>query len=433
MSNVKELMNLLNQSYSTFHVIDNLEQLLKLHGFTKLLEQQPWNLEKDHGYYVVRNNSSLIAFYVGANLEDYHYQIVAAHSDSPTFKLKRKPNLYRNKMTLLNTEGYGGMLCAPWFDRPLSIAGRVMIKNDSGSFKRLVNIDEDLLMIPSCSIHLNREANTGMNYNKQKDLLPLFSSEEVDFMKYLADYLDVDQNDILAHDLFLYPRGKAVIMGANKELIAGSKLDNLLSVYSSFLGLVSASCNPKAIQVCCAFDNEETGSLSKQGASSTFLKNTLTRINEQLGYSNEHYLMSIAKSFMISIDNAQGYHPNYPEKYDQENHVLLNKGIGIKYNANQKYTSDAISSSVFELLCNKLNVNYQYYVNRSDILGGSTLGTCTMNNVSLHSVDIGIAQLAMHSSYELAGVKDVEDTLNIMKTYYESNISIINESDFMLQ
>ena len=433
MTNLIKLIPLLNESYSPFHVVAQLEQLLQAHGYCKLLEKTQWNLKRNQGYYVIRNHSSLIAFFVGEDLNDYHYQIVASHSDSPTFKVKRNATIHRNGMTLLNTEGYGGMLCAPWFDRPLSIAGRVMIKDGNGAKMQLMNIDQDLLMIPNCSIHFNRDANSGMNYNKQKDLLPILSSEEVDFDAFLASKLNVEPNAILAHDLFLYIREQVKQTGANQDFITGSKLDNLLSCYTSFLGLVNANCNHDGIQVCCVFDNEETGSLSKQGACSTFLKDILMRINHSLGYEEEHYYQAIAKSFMISMDNAQAYHPNYPEKYDQNNHVVMNKGMAIKHNANQKYTSDAISSAVFQMLCDRINKPYQHYANRSDIMGGSTLGSCTMAQVSLHAVDIGIPQVAMHSTYEMVGTKDVLDALTIMQAFYECNIHIENETDFLIK
>lgn len=430
---LKELMNDLNESKSCFHAVELMKNKLKANGYQELLEQEKWNLNKGKGYYVVRNNSSIMAFYIGNELNDYHYQMIASHSDSPTFKLKRNSIIKRDNMMVLNTEGYGGMLCATWMDRMLSIAGRVMIKDENGAHMQLVDIDKDLVMIPSLAIHMNREANSGMNYNKQVDMLPLFSCEEEDFAAYLANYLKVSKEQIIAHDLYLYVRDKARIWGANDEFIAASRLDDLQCAYASLNALLQANKSQDMISLWACFDNEEVGSLSKQGASSTFLKDVLVRINLALGYQEEDLLCALSKSFLVSSDNAHAIHPNHMEKSDVNNKVKLNEGIVIKHNANQKYTTDAIGASVFESICAKVDVKVQHYANRSDMPGGSTLGNLAMQQASMHALDIGFAQLAMHSSYECAGCHDYEAMIKALIKYYESNIVFYNACDYVIK
>ena len=345
----------------------------------------------------------------------------------------------------LNVEKYGGMLCAPWFDRPLSVAGRLIVKENNRLVTKLVNVDRDLVMIPNLAIHMNREANKGYDYNIQKDMLPLYGCGEAKgkFMKQIAEAANVEEDAILASDLFLYNRMKGSIWGACEEFISSPKLDDLQCAFSSLEAFLQSEehmlsenvqaneqsedirknvINGKSIPVHCVFDNEEVGSGTKQGAASTFLADTLIRINHAMGRDEAGYRQSIANSFMLSADNAHGVHPNHTDKACPTNRPYPGNGVVIKYSANQKYTTDAISAAVFEEICNRANVPYQIYVNRSDILGGSTLGNISTTQVPVNTVDIGLAQLAMHSPYETGSVKDTDYMIQAMKTFFEASV-----------
>jgi aspartyl aminopeptidase len=321
----------------------------------------------------------------------------------------------------LNVEKYGGMLCAQWFDRPLSVAGRVMLRSKDGTVEtRLVNIDRDLVMMPALAIHMNREANEGYKYNAQTDMLPVFGDADSkdSFFDLVAENAKAKKDDIIGHDLFLYNRVKPTVWGAGNEYIASSRLDDQECVYTTFCGFLNAA-DSENVAVHCVFDNEEVGSGTKQGAASTFLRDTLTRINECLGRTNQQYLVALANSFMISADNAHAVHPNHVDKADPVNRPVINKGIVIKYNANQKYTTDAVSAATFKLICERAQVPYQTFTNRSDMAGGSTLGNISTTQVAVNTVDIGLAQLAMHSPYESAGGKDPEYLAKATQAFYE--------------
>ena len=396
-------------------------------GRSVLPENSKWKLEKGGKYYTTRNNSSILAFQVGKILDDYHFQITAAHSDSPTYKIKAVPELEGPMEFLkLNVEGYGGMIDSTWFDRPLSIAGRVLIRENGKLVNKLFNIDKDILMITNVAIHLNREVNSGYAYNKQVDLLPLFSAGELkkgDFDKMIADELKVKVEDIVSKDLFLVNRQRQCIWGYKDEFVSTPKLDDLQCAFASLKGFLEGE-NPHAINVCAIFDNEEVGSNTKQGAMSTFMKDALLRINSALGFDVDDYHQAVAKSFLVSCDNAHALHPNHPELYDQTNQTYLNKGIVIKEAANQKYTTDAFSRAVFMEICKRVDVPVQFFANRSDKVGGSTLGNLSNIQVSLHALDIGVAQLAMHSSYETCGIKDTGYTIKALKEFFSTNIKI---------
>ena len=420
----KELLAFLQKSPSCFHAIQAMKEELENAGFEELLEGRSWSLAAGKSYYVVRNGSSIIAFKIGKTIEDYSFNIVASHSDSPCFKIKENAELeVKGKYAKLNTEGYGGMLCSTWLDRPLSIAGRVIVKKDNTYETRLVNIDRDLLLIPNVAIHMNRQVNNGFAYNLQVDTIPLFSTDTKDnlYKQLLAKELDVAMEDIYGSDLYLYNRTHPSIWGANQEFISSPRLDDLQCAFSSLKALLDSS-QDKSINVYCCFDNEEVGSGTKQGAASTFLYDTLQRINTALGKSQEEYYRAIASSFMISADNAHAVHPNHPEKTDEKNCVYMNEGIVIKFSANQKYTTDAVSEALFKGYCEKANVPVQYFHNRSDVAGGSTLGNISSTKVSVNMVDIGLAQLAMHSSYETAGIKDTLYLINVLKEFYSSHV-----------
>lgn len=420
---LRDLMNFLDSSVTMFHAINECEKVLQKSGFTYLPENEKWNINKGK-YYTKRNSSSLIAFDIAEG--DYHFQISAAHSDSPTFKLKDKPIIESNGYLKLNVEGYGGMINATWLDKPLTLAGRVMVNTDKGIETRLLQIDRDLLIIPNVPIHFNREINKGFAFNNQVDMLPVFSVgslKEADFDNMLAKELNVETEAILAKDLYLVNRQKAAVIGFDNELISSGRLDDLECVYTSLRGFVEAE-NTNHINVFAVFDNEEVGSVTKQGAMSTFLASTLDRLNTALGKSKEEYYRAIAKSMLISCDNAHAVHPNHPELFDVKNRPVLNQGIAIKESANQKYTTDAFSRAILKKILEKKNIPYQTFANRSDIAGGSTLGNLSNTVVSMNAVDIGLPQLAMHSAYETAGAKDVGYAFETLKAFFEANIDI---------
>lgn len=420
---LRDLMNFLDSSVTMFHAINECEKVLQNCGYIYLPENEKWNIRAGK-YYTKRNSSSLIAFDIANG--DYHFQISAAHSDSPTFKLKDRPIIESNGYLKLNVEAYGGMIDATWLDKPLTLAGRVMVDTKDGIETRLLNIDKDLLIIPNVPIHFNREINKGFAFNNQVDMLPVFSAgnlSEADFDKMLAKELGVKPESILAKDLYLVNRQKATVIGYDNELISSGRLDDLECVYTSLIGFIEAMNNDH-INVFAVFDNEEVGSVTKQGAMSTFLVSTLNRINKALGKSDEDYYRAIAKSMLISCDNAHAIHPNHPELFDVKNRPVLNKGIAIKESANQKYTTDAFSRAVLKKILDKNNIPYQTFANRSDIMGGSTLGNLSNTAVSMNAVDIGLPQLAMHSAYETAGAKDVEYAIEALRAFFETNIDI---------
>ena len=424
---LRDLMDFLDSSVTMFHAINECEKVLQKSGFIYLPENEKWDINKGK-YYTKRNSSSLIAFDIAEG--DYHFQISAAHSDSPTFKLKDRPIIEANGYLKLNVEGYGGMINATWLDKPLTLAGRVMVNTDKGIETRLLHIDRDLLIIPNVPIHFNREINKGFAFNNQVDMLPIFSAgnlKESDFDNMIAKELGIESGDILAKDLYLVNRQKAAIIGFDNELISSGRLDDLECVYTSLRGFVEAE-NKNHINVFAVFDNEEVGSITKQGAMSTFLASTLDRVNTALGKSKEEYYTAIAKSMLISCDNAHAIHPNHPELFDVKNRPVLNQGIAIKESANQKYTTDAFSRSILRKILEKKNIPYQTFANRSDIAGGSTLGNLSNTAVSMNAVDIGLPQLAMHSAYETAGTKDVGYAFDTLKAFFETNIDIKDDS-----
>ena len=405
----EKLLDFIEKSPTAFQAVDEMQKRLTENGFEVLSEKEYWKLIPGGKYLVTRNNSALIAFCIPEK-ESRVFHIMASHSDSPSFKIKENPEIkVDNSYVKLNVEKYGGMLMAPWFDRPLSVAGRVIIRRNGGLKEKLINIKRDLVMIPNLAIHMNREANNGVSYNPQKDLQPLFAVGNTDrtLLEIIAEQTGVKKEDIISHDLFLYNRMPGTIWGADKEFVSSARLDDLQCAFASMEGLLRAQ-NHESIAVHCVMDNEEVGSGTKQGAASTFLKDTLLRINMGLGRTYEEYLMTLAGSFMVSADNAHALHPNYTDKTDPTNHPVLNKGIVIKFNANQKYCTNAVSAAIFKELCTKAGVPYQTFVNRSDIAGGSTLGNISNTQVPMNTLDIGLPQLAMHSPYETAGVKDTE-------------------------
>ena len=419
----KELIDFIHRSPSCYHVVENIAEELKEQGFSELYEGTRWGLAKGGKYFVRRNLSSILAFKVPEG-EIRGFQIAASHSDSPTFKLKENMDIVvDDSYTKLNVEKYGGMLCAPWFDRPLSVAGKVVVRSGDRLVSRLVNLDRDLLMIPNLAIHMNRSVNDGYQYSIQKDMLPLLGDETAKgkMMELVAEELGVAPEDILGTDLFLYCREQGTIWGVNGEYVSSPKLDDLQCTFANLQGFLMGD-NQNTLSVYAVFDNEEVGSGTKQGAASTVLLDTLSRINESLGRSKEEYLMALASGFMLSADNAHAVHPNHMDAADPTNHPHMNQGVVIKFSANQKYCTDSVSAAMFRSICDRAGVPTQVFHNHSDILGGSTLGNLSNAQVSLNMVDIGLAQLAMHSPYETAGVKDTEYLVRAVTAFYNTFI-----------
>lgn len=402
MGTLSELMAFLDASPSCFHAIQNLTDRLSAQGYTALEEGRSWDLIPGGKYYVTRNQSALIAFRLPEG-RPTGFMLSASHSDRPCFKVKEKPELESGCLRLA-VERYGGMLMAPWLDRPLSVAGRVLVRTEEGIRSRLVNLDRDLCMIPNVAIHMNRKANEGYAYNPAVDLIPLVGSLESkgEFDRLLAEAVGCAREDILGSDLFLYNRDRAKVWGAKEEYLSAQALDDLQCAWATMEGFLNARPG-KSVPVCCVFDNEEVGSNTMQGADSTFLRDTLQRICDGLGMD---YRSSLAGSFLVSADNAHAVHPNHPEYADQNHRPVMNGGIVIKFNANQRYTTDGVSAAIFRTACERAGVPTQTFCNRADLAGGSTLGNISSSQVSIHTVDVGLPQLAMHSCYETAGVKD---------------------------
>ena len=418
MNTAEKLLTFIKDSPTAFQAVETMKNRFSENGFRELKEEEHWSVEKGGKYFVTRNHSAIIAFtFPEENTDTFH--IIASHSDSPSLKIKENPEMAENGYVKLNVELYGGALLAPWFDRPLSVAGRLIVKEAGRICEKLVTVDRDMLIIPNLAIHMNREANSGYQYNVQKDMLPLYGLESAkgSFFKTVAEAAGVKEEDILGHDLFLYNRMPGTVWGSEDEFVSAPRLDDLQCAFSSMEGILAGE-NKNSICVHCVMDNEEVGSGTRQGAASTFLRDTLLRITLGLGKSYEDYLIALAKSFMISADNAHAVHPNYPEKADPVNRPHINEGIAIKYNANQKYCTDGISAAIFKTFCQEAGVGCQTYVNRSDVPGGSTLGNISNTQVALNTVDIGLPQLAMHSPYETAGVKDTCDFVKLAEVFY---------------
>jgi len=405
---MEKLFRFINDSPTAFHAVANMRVRLHEEGGIELFENEEWNLKRNQIYYVVRNGSALIAFSVAKELNGF--RVFASHNDSPSYKIKENPEItVEGQYVKLNVERYGGMIAPSWFDRPLSVAGRVVVKRGKGFSSLLVKVDRDLLLIPSVAIHMNREINDGYKYNPQVDLLPLFGGKDSKdtFMDIIAASAGVKKEEILGHDLYLYNRDEAKVWGGQNEFFSAPRIDDLECACAGLEGFLAGR---RVDHTClfCAFDNEEVGSATRQGAASTFMRDTLQRIIDALGESGSDYLRRVADSFMISADNGHSVHPNHAEKTDPTNRPVMNGGILLKYSANQRYTTDGMSAAMLKDLCAEAGVPFQIFFNRSDMMGGSTLGNLSVIQVPFNTVDIGLAQLAMHSAYETAGVMDYE-------------------------
>lgn len=423
----EDLIEFIHKSPSAFHAVENVEKILLKEGFKKLNLQDKWNLEKEGKYYTSKNNSAIIAFKVGkGEIEEDGFKLIGAHTDAPTFKIKPSPEMrVENKYLKLNTEVYGGPILNTWFDRPLSIAGRVSVKTENLLKPKeiLINMEKPLLIIPNLAIHMNREVNKGVEINAQTDTLPLVSNindkfEKDNFLlKIISKHLNIEVESILDFELFLYGTEKGSLVGLNEEFISVGKLDNLSMVHAGLNGLIDSGVG-RASNVLVCFDNEEVGSGTKQGAGSPMLRTILERITISMGKDKEDYYRALANSFLISADQAHALHPNHIDKNDPTNKPVINGGPAIKLAANQAYTTDSFSSSVYQGICKAADIPLQRFVNRSDTRGGSTIGPISSSQLDIASVDIGNPILAMHSIRELGGVIDHYNIYKSFKEFY---------------
>ena len=412
---IQNLCAFLDASHSVFHAIENLKNTLEEAGYTRLTENQNWQLQPGGKYYLTRNGAALMAFRVPQTAPK-GFLLTASHSDRPGFKVKENPEL-KNAYIRLAVERYGGMLMSTWLDRPLSVAGRVLVETEDGVETKLVNIDRDLLVIPNVAIHMNRQANDGYKWNPASDMLPLFGGKDA-AGKFAAMLEEAAGGKVLGHDLSLYIRQKATVWGMEDEFISSAALDDLACAWCCTQGFLNAG-ESENMPLLCVFDNEEVGSSSLQGADSDLLETVLTRICQALNLDKNQML---AQSFMLSADNAHAIHPNHPEFADPNNAPVMNQGVVLKFNANQRYTTDGVTAAVFRKICAKADVPVQTYCNRADLAGGSTLGNISLTHVSVPSADIGLPQLAMHSCFETAGTKDAIYMVEALTAFYSTTL-----------
>lgn len=427
MSNTQELLEFINKSKSAFQSAWEIKSILDKEGYKELKEEESWSLKKGGKHYVLKNNSAIIAFEVGnGEIEDNGFRLIGAHTDSPGFRIKPNPEIkVEGHYIKLNTEVYGGAILSTWFDRPLSIAGRVTLKGED-SFKpkvKLIDINKPILIIPNLAIHMNRGINEGYEYNKQKDTLPLLTIiqdklEKDDYLlNLISETLKVESNDILDFDLFLYEYAEGMLLGANNEFISCGRLDDLWMVFAGLKALTSSD-KIEATKVLVALDNEEIGSLTAQGANSSILENILERITLGLKKEREDFKRALSNSIMISADLAHALHPNYIEKCDPTSRPKLGKGPVLKIAAGGSYSTDSYASAVFKGICEKAEVPCQVFVNRSDLRGGTTIGPITASKLNIPVIDMGAPVLSMHSIRELAAVIDNEYTIKAFTEFF---------------
>ncbi len=410
------LCGFLNEAHSIYHTTAAIARWMDQDGYTRLSEGAEWVLAPGGKYYFTRGGSAIIAFRVPQQSAK-GFLMSASHCDRPGFKIKENGELLSH-YTRVETEKYGGMVVAPWLDRPLSVAGQVMVETENGVEARLVDIDRDIAMMPNVAIHVNRKVNEGYAWNPAVDTVAVLGSEAA-AGKLGREISELAGGKIISHDLYLYIRQKATVWGMDEEFLSSAGLDDLDCVWGCAQGFLKAAPSG-SIPVLCVFDGEEEGSNSAQGARSTMLELTLERICRCLGL--DIYRM-LANSFMVSADNVHAIHPNHPEFADPANAPVMNGGVVVKFNATQRYTTDALSAAVFRKICAQAGVPVQTYYNRADIKGGSTLGHISLHHVSVPSADIGLAQLAMHSCYETAGVEDPIHLENAMAAYYATTLT----------
>ena len=426
----REVIEFIDECPSTYHVAKNCSEILEENGFERLIPQEKWHLKKGGKYYVKKSNSTVGAFTLGTDINfKKGFKIFGSHTDSPGFRIKPNPEMVTENILRLNTEVYGGPILSTWFDRPLSIAGRVVVKSDNLFLPRTVRvkIEEPLMIIPNLAIHQNREVNNGVKIDKQADTLPVLGLinsqlEKDDYLlRLIAEKMKLKKEDILDFDLYVYSIEKGYLAGANEEFISAPKIDNLASVYAGLLGLVEAEDVHDQINVFVGFDNEEIGSATKQGADSNYLLNTLERMVCSLGYGREEFLQMLNCSFLLSADGAHAAHPAHMDKTDPTNRGRINEGISIKISANQSYTSDGFSIAVVKQIIEGTDIKIQPFVNQSNERGGSTIGPISSTHLDIDAVDLGVPMLAMHSVRELCGIYDVFYLKELAKEFFNKN------------
>ena len=419
-----ELIAFLNESHNEYLAANAIRNILSKSGFKEIKENETWNLKENSKYFFLRNGNSLVAFVTPyrLNKSDFYYKIISSHLDSPALKLKENPAVSTNFYEKWKVEVYGGLINSTYVDRPLGLAGRLIVKTKNGLETRIVDTKKTVAIIPNVAIHQNRNINNGFIYNPQVDLLPIAGTGEKAhyFDEIISSFLK-DDEEIVSYDLYLYNFDRAQYVGFNDDLICGQKEDDLSSAFLSLKALVDSETNynETGIKIAAFFNNEETGSLSFSGADSDLLKSTLRRIALSFNAKEDEYLTAIKKSFVLSADNGHAIHPNHPEMSDDKNLCLLNKGILLKFNSNMAYTSDAFTSAFVKTLCKDNNIPYQVFFNRSDVRGGSTLGNISISQESILTADIGMPQLAMHSSFETIGSEDTKHMFDLMSCFYE--------------
>lgn len=429
-----DLVEFLQESVTPFHAAATAESWLRAAGYTRLEEADYWNLEPGKGYYVTRNGSSVVAWRVPEHAIG-GWRIVASHSDSPSWKVKND-RVENDGCRRLSVEGYGGMIMPTWLDRPLTVGGRVIVKTEDGIESRLVCIDRDLLVIPSLAIHFQRDINKGHTYNPQIDMQPLWGpADSRTLTDLVAEELGVDPADILDTDLQLVTRQTPTQIGPDGEFFMAPRIDDLECAATTLLGFLDAAAETDSAcaPVWAMLDNEEVGSSSRMGAESSYLRDVLDRIIEAVPHSGQAMPRALANSFMLSADNAHATHPNFPQKSDPCAPVRLGGGVVLKYNASQKYTTNAVSGAVFRAVCQKAGVPVQVFTNRADEAGGSTLGNLQSHTLPIPMADIGLAQLAMHSAVETASVADAEAMTKAVAAFYRVHLRALGDGTYTLE
>lgn len=427
------LVRFIQEHPSVYHVIEGQRHQLLAAGYEPLLESRPWQLRPGGRYFVTRNGSALIAFRIPEG--DFRgFMIMASHSDSPALKIKEKPEItVDGAYKKLNVEVYGGALLSPWFDRPLSAAGRLFVRQGDEVRMELVDFRRDLLLIPSLAIHMEPAANKGLELKPQRDLLPLYGlADAQDLLTLAAREAGVDREAVVGHDLFVYNRQAPSVWGDGGVFLSSPRLDDLQCAFASLQGFLE-SRESAAIPVHVVFDNEEIGSSTRQGAASPFLRDTLLRMSESLGLSEGAYLAMLSQSFLLSADNVHALHPNRPDKSDPVNRPRLGGGVVLKYSGSQKYTTDAASAAIVTLLAGRAGISLQTFANHSDIPGGSTLGNLSARQVAVKAADVGIAQLAMHSPYETCGSHDTEDLVALARELFSASLEETGKERYALR
>lgn len=426
----KQLLKFIENSPTAYQAVDSAAAILEEQGFARLCAQQAWDLTPGRGYYTVQNGTSIIAFRVPTG-KIGSVMLAASHSDSPTFKLKAVCEADTGEYVKLNTERYGGMILSSWLDKPLSLAGRLVVKEDNAIKTVSVKVDRDLLLIPNVAIHQNRKHNDGYVFNAQTDMMPLYGMSDAkgSLMTTVADAAGVAAENVIGSDLYLYNRTPGTIWGADEAFFSAPRIDNLMCAYGTLKGLLQADVAEHVLQVWACFDNEETGSRTKQGAGALWLRDVLERVCEAGGVDLRRVMPT---SMMLSADNAHAKHPNHPELSDAQNAPRMGGGVVIKANASQSYATDGVSCAIFSEICKKAGVPTQSFANRSDSPGGSTLGSIADTLLPINTVDIGMAQLAMHSSYETAACADTAHVINASRAFFEAEIRLDTAGNYTI-